>query len=80
MLINQVVRSKMFHNLVSDNFFHHLTYYRCHLLRANIEDPSFFSVIPNAVDSSVFTPDPNAADKDKSRILVFFIILTSSND
>lgn len=36
------------------------------VLRANIEDPTTVSVIPNAVDSSGFTPDPNAADKDKS--------------
>ena len=40
------------------------------VLRANVEDPHVVSVIPNAVDSSVFTPNPSAADKEKSKIII----------
>jgi phosphatidylinositol N-acetylglucosaminyltransferase subunit A len=36
------------------------------VLRANVEDPSRVSVIPNAVDSSIFKPDPQASSKDRS--------------
>jgi phosphatidylinositol glycan class A protein len=36
-------------------------------LRANVEDPRKISVVPNAVDSYIFTPDLNAAPKDRSK-------------
>lgn len=42
-------------------------------LRANVEDASKISTIPNAIDSSNFTPDLTAAPKDRSKI--DFIIL-----
>jgi phosphatidylinositol N-acetylglucosaminyltransferase subunit A len=36
------------------------------VLRAHIYNPEMVSVIPNAVDSSMFIPKPEEADKDKS--------------
>ncbi len=36
------------------------------VLRANVEDPSHVSVIPNAVDTYIFTPDLNKASRDRS--------------
>ena len=39
-------------------------------LRANVENPMKVSVIPNAIDSSMFTPDTNAAPKDRIVIVV----------
>ena len=38
-------------------------------LRASIEDPTLVSVIPNAIDSSMFTPDPSEAPLDRSKQL-----------
>ena len=38
------------------------------VLRANLEDPHFVSVIPNALESTMFVPDPEKADKSKSNI------------
>ena len=35
-----------------------------------VEDPRLVSVIPNAIDSSMFTPDINAASKDRIVIVV----------
>jgi phosphatidylinositol glycan class A protein len=40
-------------------------------LRANLEDPKKVSVIPNAIDCSIFTPDPAAAPKDRSKLIYF---------
>jgi len=39
-------------------------------LRANVENPMKVSVIPSAIDSSMFTPDTNAAPKDRIVIVV----------
>ena len=55
-------------------------------LRANVEDRELIYVIPNAIDSSMFTPDIDAAPKHRSikvfqNILIYnfnIIILTNN--
>ena len=50
------------------------------VLRANIEDPSKVYVIPNAVDSSMFIPDPSAASNEISMwISKSEVIIITSN-
>ena len=50
-------------------------------LRANIKDPRKISVIPNAVDSFIFTPDPKAAPSNRSikQFVKYFIQLLTKH-